>query len=213
LVKEPKKTKNALTLLALSALATLLCAPAQADFMNYNGMGLSEVVRLHAAGTLANNLSVYAGQNRLTFAGNDVLGYCVDINQYSGSGNVTVDSVASLPHGNDIAYLLNTYAPAVATNHDAAVLAVAIWEVLSETSSTFSATSGYFSISDNASVAADANTMLAAIPANYQPSVWPAVLHSDSIQDMAILTYAPEPASLALLAVGGLAMMRKKGRA
>jgi hypothetical protein len=204
--------RNALALLALVAVTALLCCPAQADWMNYNGMGLCEVVRLHAPGTLGNNLSVYAGQNRLHYAGNDFLGYCVDINQYSGSGNVTVDSVASLPHGNDIAYLLNTYAPAVDTNHEAAVLAVAVWEVLSETSSTFNATSGYFYITDNASVAADANTMLATIPANYQPVAWPALLHSDCVQDMAVLTYAPEPTTIGLMAMGGVAMAWRSRR-
>ena len=192
------------------SLASIACA----DYMTFNGVGLNEIVRIHAAGTLADNLSVYAGQEKVRFLDTDLLAYCVDINQYSGSGEVTVGSVADLPHGNYIAYLLDTYAPNVATNHDAAVLGASIWEVLSEPTTDFDLSSGYFTISDNPGVLADANAMLASIPRNYQPTVWPVVLHSDSVQDMAISPSCgvPEPVTISLLGLGGAAILWRKRR-
>lgn len=162
---------------------------------------------------LADNLSVYAGQSKIHFQDTDFLAYCVDINQYSGSGDVTVGWVADLPHGNYIAYLMNTYASNVATNHDAAVLAASIWEVLSEPTTNFDLSSGYFTITDNPGVVTDADAILAGIPLDYQPTSWPSVLHSDSLQDMAVLTYGvPEPATIGLLILGGAAMLGRTRR-
>lgn len=205
--------KNAVNLIVAAALIASLAPIVHADFMTDNGMGLNETVRLHAAGTLADNLSVYAGQNKINFQGHDFLGYCVDITQYAGSADVTVNSVANLPHGSAIAYLLNTYAANVATNHDAAVLAVSIWEVLSETTTSFNVSGGYFTVTDNPGVVADANVMLAGIPTNYQPANWPSVLHSDCVQDMAVLTYGtPEPATIGLLSLGAVGMLWRTRR-
>jgi hypothetical protein len=208
--------KNNLSLLVVAVGIVSLATVARADLMTDNGVGLNEVVRLHAPGLLADNLSVYAGENLIHFGNMDFPAYCVDLNQFSGTGEVTVGSTADLPHGNYIAYLLESYAPYVATNHDAAVLAVSIWEVLAEPTTDFDVSTGYFTISDNPAVLADANTVLAGIPRDFQPTVWPSVLHSDSLQDMAFLSYGvPEPVTIGLLGLGGAAMLwrgRRGGR-
>jgi hypothetical protein len=204
----------AITVVATLAVTSRVVSPASASMLNYIGVGPNEVVTTHAHGLLADNLSVYAGAENLSLGGVSMTGYCVDLNQYAGSGAVDVLPVSAVHNGNLVAYLLNTYGPTATTNRSAAALGVAIWEVVNETGTTFDATTGYFFITGNAGVATDANALLATLPTSYSGGNGVAILHSDIVQDFAVPMGigAPEPAALCLLAAGAMAITRRRRR-
>lgn len=197
--------------LALAALAVLSLAPsAFASTMTYNGIGLHQNVTVHASGTLADGKTLAAGQLLITYEGVDYAAYCVDLDHYVGTAEVTELSAQTLNNGNLAAYLFDTYADAVTTGLEAAALGTAIWEVIYETTTdpVFNVGTGFFTITGNASVAAAANTLLSGMNHSYVPDPWPTVLHSTK-QDVMI----PEPATLAMLSVAGLGLIRRRRRA
>ena len=197
-----------LTLCAFTPLAS-------ADWMNFNGVALNETVTIHAAGTLADNLTVYAGQEKVNFRGVDYLVYCVDTNHYAASADMTVKPVTSVNNGDKVAFLFNTYAPGVTTNLQAAALGVALWEVINETSPTFNANSGYFSITGNTDVATAANVLLASMPTHYDTTNYPSILFNPTAQSFVVgisNTPVPEPATMAMVVIGGAGMLLRRSR-
>jgi hypothetical protein len=201
----------AVTLVATSSLA--LASP-----MTYHGMGYAQTVKIHSEGSLADGLRVRSGQARITWNDEDYLAYCVDIDHYIGSSDVTPISALSLNNGDLASWLFNTHADDVDSSLSAAALGVAIWEVINETDSTFDVTknAGQFSISRNDNVTAAANDLLAGLPTSYLPDPTPIVLHSDTKQDVMIRGEGqpvPEPATMAMVALGGLgALLRRRHR-
>jgi hypothetical protein len=198
------------TVLAILAIAS----GANADIMTDNGLGFVDVVTIHAPGYLADSLTVYAGQFQVSYQGKDYSAYCVDLAQYSGSGDVTRINVLDVPNGDKIAYLWDTYGPLVHDGQTAAALGSAIWEVRFETAGASDISNGNFSISGNSAVAQLAQNMLNTLPAGpYTPAHPEYILQSDSVQDLFIGSMAgeiPEPGTISLLAMGGLALIRRR---
>ena len=126
--------KHARFILLLSIASLLLAAPvASADIMTYDGPGFVSQVTLHAAGLLGDGKTVYAGQYKLTYGGTPYDAFCVDIDHYAGTTEVTEMPSSSLRNGEKVAYLYETFVPAISNGTDAAAVGVAIWEVLYET--------------------------------------------------------------------------------
>ncbi len=197
-----------LVILAIAAVP----AVSSASMMQYKGTGLTENVKIHAEGALANNRLVKAGQLRVQWEGEDYLGYCVDINQWVGTTEVTPVSYDTLAGGEFAAYLFETYSMQASDRTTAAALGVAIWEVVNETSGTYDVDDGYFRISRNARVSSAANAMLASMPDSYDPVIDPIVLSSETHQDVMVHGFneIPEPATMALITLGSTLLLRRR---
>jgi len=195
------------------AVAVLACASgAWADVIVYKGVGLNSEVKLHASGLLGDGLTVPAGQCRIEYQDRDYLSYCVDLDHYAGSGEVTEIPVGTLNRGNWVAFLFDTYSGTVDSGLEAAALGTAIWEVLYETDTDLDVTDGYFNITQNDAVAAAANDLLVNLPSDYTPAGGDVVLHSESRQDLLIGGFEPipEPTTLALIALASVVLLRRR---
>jgi hypothetical protein len=188
-------------------LVGLGAAPARGE-MIFEGMGLSEAVKINAPGV---HISTSAGQLMVEYEGIDYAGYCVDIYHSAGDMSVTERGIDSLPNSEQIAYLYETYADNVTTGLAAAALQVTFWEVINESGGNgFDAGAGSFYITRNSDVRNLANDMLSGLPTSYQPTYDFMVLHNDRKQDILVAS-VPEPTTMALLAAGGtLTLIRRR---
>jgi len=198
--------------ITIAVLSTLLVAGfnasvASASLVTYHGMGLRDKVKIHADGAMGDGMTVYAGQMLISYEGVDYEAYCVDLDHYAGSSQVIEVDVYDLVNGDDLAYLAETFAGDVTTKLEAAALQVAIWEVLTEDTGTFDATSGHFSISRNPDVAWEANVLLAALPDSFQGEAQVIILDSVIKQDLLIV---PDASTLILVAAGIPVLLRRR---
>ena len=202
--------------MAVASLAALFVgiSSASASVMTYRGTGLGEVVSMHAPGHLADGLSVIAGQDLLTYENAELTGFCVDIDQYAGTSEVTETAATDLHNGYLVAYLVEKYGMAATTNQQAAAVQLAIWEVLYEPAGHgFNVTTGDLSaVNCDSSLATAANLLLADLPETYE-SHSIRVLATVTSQDFVIVPArgaVPEPAILALLTLGGVGLLRRR---
>jgi hypothetical protein len=198
------RSKHLLCLLAFLFIPRAV--PAWGYMMTYHGDGLNQAVKIGAPGMLADGKTVHAGQMLISYQDNDYIAWCVDLDAYAGTADVTEISYLSLPNASAVAYLYDMYADGTTTSLESAALAVSLWEVLAEPpGGPFNVNSGNFRISQNAAVAARAAVMLASVPASYTPLRPLTVLHSQTKQDMLIGGFGspiPEACTLSLLCAG-----------
>lgn len=207
-MKNARIYRNATVAIVMACTAAI----ASADYMYYNGMGKNATVKVHAPGHNIDGRTTKAGQMDLTYGGVDYYGYCVDVDQYAGSSQVTELSYESLNNADMIAYLFETYSDSISNGTVAAALQSAIWEMLYETSGNYNLSSGTFRISHNCGALIAGNTMLATMPSSYEPAYELLVLHSNCKQDMLIGTDipVPEPMTLTMLIGGGVVVLLGK---
>ena len=169
------------------------------------------------------NLTVITGENMFKYGFEAATyGYCVDLQAMAGNGSAWKGSTASLNAGQTIGHLLQEYAPQIHATGDkygATALQLAIWDLLYDTptgpsaqnNQAISLTSGHFK-ADNIKVngvAFDPSAYFAAFQSGFDESGLADVYHgtNQSIQSFAAV---PEPASIAALAVGAAAQLRRR---
>jgi hypothetical protein len=228
--------KKALIAVPVVIIAIVMLVPiaAHADTVYFEGVGLGSSVTAHGLqndGVTYTNM--FAGQIKLSWnadGSNSFIGYCVTATNYLNySETVDIRSLGSMPDVNDppyaiagagakIAWLVNTYAPSVATGDQAASLQIAIWEVLYQANA-YDVKTGSIYFDASTSILDRANGYLTALGSNTSNATW---LDSYTInsngnkvqsgQDYAVSV--PEPALILLLGIGfgavGLATLRKR---
>jgi hypothetical protein len=204
-------TKVLLSLIALAGLSSV----ASASPITYNGLGYHSTVRIHAPGRMADGWSVPAGQMLVTWNQTNFAGYCIDLDHYAASGDVTPRNVLELPRGQQLAWLFETYVDEVVNNTSAAAMQAAMWELMYETCNTFSVTDGSFTITSNDAAANLANDWLAETVGSYSPQSTYMILDGLNNQDILIQVQGsdvPEPTAMVTLALGGLLMVARRRR-
>jgi len=225
-------THRTLVSCLLAATLLLTASSASADplyKLHYRGTtGVGESVKLHAPGLLADGRTVYAGQMRYRYRGDDFVSYCVDIDSWAGSSPVSELNVDQLNRGDEIAYLFLNEAEAVSDDLAGAALQVAMWELLYEHESqalnVMPQPGDGFSIlvrdgnSTDPAVVDAANALLATLgtmPAGWDAGGSVVLLHSECRQDTIVPTGqlpVPEPATMAILGMGGVVLAVRRRR-
>lgn len=131
------------------------------------GKGLNSKWTLDGGSNFKSTFAGELGALLTTNAGtNNLFGFCTSPTvtmQGSGSWEVTVGDTSLLsPNGARIANLVNTYAPAIRSTGDdseAAAMQLSIWELLTETSDSYSLSSGNFQAFKTDGSALDANVL------------------------------------------------------
>ena len=98
-----------------------LAGAGYADIMTYNGLTLNKPVTIHHSSLSGGQLSTRAGQFSVTYKGDDLWAYCVEITQWAGTMDAIEQSITTLPNYQVVGFLIETYGPA-ATNLSAAAL-------------------------------------------------------------------------------------------
>ena len=195
--------------IVVAALLAVVTA-AHADPMTFNGMALSRSLMVHDPSLPGGQDVLWAGQQSITYQGEDLWSYCVQVDRVAASMEATEQPITILPNHELVGYLFETFGPQT-SNTGAAALQVAIWEAVHETGPTFDVSGGSFFIDPGLMVISQSNAMLSSFPGSYSSGSF--VLTNPVYQDVLIFSDGgvPEPITLGLLSVGGVAILRRRG--
>jgi hypothetical protein len=214
--------KFQLTLLLFGTLAAGAFAAPTLDLMGV-AKGMNTKISLNNG----NNFDgVFAGEIKLKLTTNsgskNFNGFCTDadIHVAGSAWGVTISNTNSLhPNGNRIGNLVNTYLPAITaggTNEQARALQLVIWELSEETGPTFSLTSGHFQAKEmdgsqlNASTLNWANTYLNNLNSGVSLFYASDFNHDNRQLSQNMVAPVPEPASIGILAIGVLGLLKRR---
>lgn len=211
----PMKTKS---LLLCVGVATYALSVFAASGQTYQTKLLSISPALSVNGTFNGGVTTRnytSGVNNfqnLTDPAFDFPAFCADPIQFISVGQTLtyqVTNLSLLNNSNKVARLVGGYLGSSKTAADAAAVQWAIWEVIAETSPTNSLSNGNVNVtSASLSTQTLGNSYLANIntfsPANIT------YLTNSSYQDMIAFAPVPEPASLSLVALSCLSLLRRR---
>ena len=189
----------------------------------YDHMGLSANVLFHYAPSPYDNDSIPVGEIYIDYTGTggatvETSVFCIDAgNQLPGASFGVTETTPLLFNGSKAqkaAWLYVSYFTSSMSGIDAAGLQVAMWEVLHEDdTNSYDATSGDLWIEDVGSnnVIGSAATYLGYLTGvtDFSAGNSAIVLQSDVASRQSVIT-APEPTTLGLLALGGIAALRRR---
>jgi hypothetical protein len=200
-------------------------AVSQADTFTYLGPnsthGQAHVTLSGVPGPTV-NMTVITGENRFKYGSEaERYGYCVDLQSMAGNGGATKTNTLSLNAGLTIGHLLHAYAPtihATGDKHGATALQLAIWDLLYDSADgnmvqnthQISLTGGNFKANNIKvnGVAFDPTAYFNMFESGFNEwGVGDVYSGAGSIQSFATV---PEPASIAALAVGAAALLRRR---
>lgn len=177
-------------------------------------VGTNKGQNIKMAGTIMPG-NWFAGSLKFKVDGVDTITLCGDLTtQMTGSGPWTVTKVQTSTQGAKFEkagrLVTSFFADALSDNTKAAALQLAIWEVLHETSGTFDLASGAVQLDSSTSNYATLLTKANAYDATIASTgdAWRYVSNSGGFQGQ--LSPVPEPASLAILGVGAMALLRRR---
>ncbi len=224
-MNKPRISIGALVVMAVS----IICSPtAFAGHVNFRGMGLNKQLHLAAPQYLGYNSLLSIGQLKIEYDGTKYDAFCVDLGHNAGGGKMSERTVGSsgINNAREVAFLVEHFAQTVGRSATrAAALQAAIWEVIYETAATWDVTwyngNTGFGMWGNQRVASKANHMLNYVKTNMPDDYAPGnsiIVLSDAgtncgIRQSLIIegpVVTPEPATMTLLALGSLSMLRRR---
>lgn len=197
-------------ILAASIATAFAASSAHASLIDYLGLNHSSAVEIVHLGTTR---TVLAGDFHITIDGASATAFCVDLD-HNIVKEWTADklSVTSINGGKAAAFLYDTFKNDITTEIQAAALQVAIWEVVDDFGGTLDLTGGNFRLNGSSSIATQANTYLAAIPANVSSYVTGDIVLKSGNNPQSQNLLVPEPAAvlLSILSFPILGLQRRK---
>jgi len=161
-----------------------------------------------------------SGVNKFTstsFGGLEFDAFCVEPNALIAIGqslDYTVTPTSSLTNSDKVARLVGAYLGSSKTNADAAAIQWAIWEVTSENSSSLSLSNGNVNVSGS-SPSSNTRTLGNQYLANINTFTAANITYLKNSQSQDMVAFSstkpiPEPASLGMLAISGMLLLRRK---
>jgi len=213
--------KNKIAAFALLSLSIVAGAPAaQASTLTYTGLGYGSNVDL-VVNTQPE--TVFAGQIRVTIDTVNAIAYCVDLfsSLELGSYANVQGSPSAFANGGRAAWIVENYALNIASNASAAAVQLALWEVVHDNGTGLSTGSIVGASTLNATLASDANKIIAASlgqSSNNATILYNTYSSGKKAQTLIVYTpptsEVPEPSSIAMLGIGivgiGFGVYRKR---
>lgn len=194
------------TLLAVACGAALTSLSAQADTVRIDSFAFPPALSFTLTGS-GGVSSASAGELQGLLNGNSFLTYCADLVQsfnwgvtYSDFTPVSATSMFGATKANDLGRLFTGFQGAVIDPTTSAAFQLSAWEIMKESTSAYSLSSGSFTASGSSAAIAQGNSWLSTLPTQSLYNV--SVLYSPTKQDFLVTAPIPEPSTYATLSLG-----------
>lgn len=189
---------------AVSAASAATLNVTYQDSTVFGTPNLSKTVNITSSGYTG---GAQAGQFRLSGSGGfgNFLAFCVDLAKFMSSGNSYSTSSGSAFGATVDGYIDRLFTSAYAsvdTAVEGAAFQLALWEIITDTGSAYSLTSGGFKATAGSAVTAQANSYLAGLAGASTGGYTITYLNSGTSQNLVTVAPVPLPAALGMLGLG-----------